>query len=389
MLKRILLYLLLLLPGVPSLAEVELHVVGVYAGHRALLTRKGTREVQVALDRPGAQVVLVLSSYEGVDWQVSTAPGTAPPALVLSQISKQDQESTIHLNGALAPNPRRVTLPLTWRPEGDDFRALVSLVPQRFGVERMASYVGSYNAPEEGFVVDQLVADERYALDYLRPKLAKIQLRDALRNLLPPRPQDAPPPVALTDRGFVLAGADGRTTTIPLPPGMPEVSWPVAAVRDDQAGLLYGTALGGEGLIYACDEGQGTWRILRGLDGLDPGGMILDPLGRRLILTASRYQKQGLLLAHDLSAPDAAPLVQLADLADLPGLADLYDPDNGPVAVLVPVGIEGNRVLLDSTGPMFPRLPPVSGEPPWRAYLVDLTTGQADLVGYEGGISGE
>lgn len=140
MLKRLLASLLLLLSAVPALAEAELHVVGVDDGPRSMMTNEVARTVLVALDRRYADVTLVLSSCDGVDWAVSTTPGTADPAFVLSQINKDDGESTIRLNGRLVTEPRRVTLPLTWRPEGDDFRKLVRLVPDLFGVDRMASY---------------------------------------------------------------------------------------------------------------------------------------------------------------------------------------------------------------------------------------------------------
>ena len=88
-------------------------------------------------------------------------------------------------------------------------------------------------------------------------------------------------------------------------------------------------------------------------------------------------------------ADPTAPLTLVADLSSLPGLTYLYDPGNGPEAVLVPLGIDGDKVLLVSTGPAFPRTGADLGPQRWRAYQVDLSTGSAELVGYERGIAGE
>lgn len=191
----------------------------------------------------------------------------------------------------------------------------------------------------------------------------------------------------MTETGFVLTDAGGRTRTLPLPPDLSRISWPVAAIRDEAAGMLYGVASGGNGILFAYDEARNVWRVLRGLDRDSAGGMILDSARQRLILTLTRYRKPGLLVAHDLTASDDAPLEQLVDLGDLPGFSDLHDPGNGPAAILVPVGIEDDRVLIVSTGTMLSR-PPVVGPRTWRAYLADLATGKVEFVGYEGAIAG-
>jgi hypothetical protein len=387
-LTRILLFLTLLFSGLPVVAEVELHVVGIYEGIPAISRNEASREAQVRLDRPDAQVILVLSSYRSVDWDVRVSYDSDPPSIVLAQRGDEKPPSTVRVNGTLIPDPTRMELPMLYQPEGMAFRELVMLVPERFGVARLSSFSSAYAAPFDGFVIDQVVADDRYDQDYLRPKLSADPLPASLRALLPPPGRRVPPPVALTEAGFVLTDPDGKTRTIPMSPDMPGVSWPVAAVHDAAAGMIYGVTLGGDGAIYAYDEAKERWRVLRSMDGLDAGGMILDPEGRRLILTVG-FTGPGRLVAHDLAGPDDAPLVTLADLANLPGLTDLYDPGNGPEATLVPVGIEGDRVLVTSTGDFLSMRLRETEEAAWRAYLIDLSSGQVDFVGYEGGIAGE
>jgi hypothetical protein len=58
--------------------EPELHLIGVYEPDRAVGT------IDVAVDRPGSEVVLVLSSYEPVDWVLSVTPTTNLKEVVLN-----------------------------------------------------------------------------------------------------------------------------------------------------------------------------------------------------------------------------------------------------------------------------------------------------------------
>lgn len=225
-------------------------------------------------------------------------------------------------------------------------------------------------------------------MDYLRSHLAGDPLPDKLRRLLPPKPDDAPSPVALTSDGFVLTGPEGQSRTIPLPPEMPPVHWPVAAVRDDAGGVLYGVTAAGGGSIYAYDETRQDWRQLGDMDRANARGLLLDPKGHRLITTLSRYADPFALASHDLRGPDRTldPCRRSVEPsgADLP-LRSRQRARSGSGAL----GIDGDKVLLVSTGPAFPRTGADLGPQRWRAYQVDLSTGSAELVGYEGGIAVE
>ena len=275
-------FLLALVAGLatPALAEPEVHFVGIYEGFTRSDGRIHGPKARVLLDRPGAEVVLVLSSDEATLWDVRLSEGTAMPSVVLSQMI-EDRQGAVLVNGQNLDQPVRMKLPLE----------------------------------------------------------------------------------------------------------MPTVSWPMGAVRDAATGTLYGVTLGGEGFLYAHEETTGTWRIVRSMAQMDAQALFLDAAGRRLVMPLG-LGAPGRLALLDLKVGDAAP-VQIVELQDdLVGLTDLYDSGNGPAPDLVPLGIEGDRLLLLarddwSLGPGWRS--PGDPTPAWRAWLADLSSGTAALVGYGDG----
>lgn len=253
---------------VPAAADPEVHVVGIYEG----FTQSGNLihgpKARVRLDRPGAEVILVLSSYDATLWELTLADGTAVPEVVLSQ-RVGGRQSEVMVNGKRLESPDRRKVPMVYRPEGIDFRALVELVPDLFGVDQMASFSGDYTAPDRPFRITKIVDDPRYGPDPLRAYLSTADLPDVLQALVGPGTVEATPDVLLTDAGFQVLTDEGAPRIIPLPLEMPAVSWARGAVRDAEARTLYGVTFGGDGYLYAYDETTAKWRIARSMDGLD------------------------------------------------------------------------------------------------------------------------
>lgn len=369
----------------PALAEPEVHIVGIYEGFDRSNGQIHGPKARVLLDRPGAEVVLVLSSYEATLWEVTLGEGTMMPSVVLSQLM-DDRQGEVVINGERLDAPIRMDVPLAYQPEGRDFRALVAQVPDLFGVERMASFTGDYGAGEEPFQIADVVDDPRYGIDRLKALVTPDIVPDSLRPLIGPDAAMARPEVQLTDAGFEVAAEEG-VRLIALPLEMPGISWPMGAVRDAETGTLYGVTRGGEGFLYAYDEAKDSWRIVRSMEQMDAQALFLDEKGRRLIMPLG-LDAAGRIAILDLKAGEAAPL-QMVEFTDgLVGLNDLYDPGNGPAPTLRPLGIDGDQLLLMATSDRhfasqdaFPGQP----APVWRAWLVDLSSAQAALVGYGDG----
>jgi hypothetical protein len=315
---------------------------------------------------------------------VTLAEGTAMPSVVVSQVDEERQGKVL-VNGEPLDVPVRMDLPLAYKPEGRDFRHLVAQVPDLFGVERMASFSGDYGAEEVPFEITNVVDDPRYDADRLKALVTPGVVPESLRAMVGPQ-APAKPEVQLTDAGFEIATADG-VRRVALPLEMPSVSWPMGAVRDAETGTLYGVTLGGDGFLYAYDEGTETWRIARSMDRADAQALFLDAKGRRLILPLG-LGEAGRIAILDLRAGDAAPL-QTVDISEgLVGFTDLFDPGNGPAPTLHPLGIDGDKLLLIAQSDRhFASQDAFPGEPApvWRAWLADLSNGQVTLVGYGDG----
>ncbi len=372
----------LMILAAPTRAEPELHIVGIYEGFdRSSGTIHGPK-ARVFLARPGAEVILVLSSYSPVRWEVTLDPNTPPPTVVLSHRPREGRQSEVWVDGIQVPDPVRMELPLTYRPEGEEFRALVRQVPALFGMDRMTSFHGAYTAQELGFDVSGIDESPFLAVDYLAREVSADRVPEDLRPLVSADAGTTPPQVRLTEAGFRILSADGAERVIPLPLDMPEVSWSVGAVRDAATGTLYGVTLGGDGYLFAYDEGSQTWRVDRSMGGLDAQGLFLDADGRRLIMPLG-FGTPGRIAIIDLAAATPGPTT-VTELAEpLPGYADLYDPGNGPEPALVPVGIRGDLLLMvaRADGRFGQRSRPGEAAA-WRAYLADLSNRTVDLVGF-------
>jgi hypothetical protein len=364
-------------------AEPELHVVGIYEGFDRSAGQIHGPKARVILSRPEAEVILVLSSYNAVRWEVELGRDTAPPSIVLSQRGKGGRQSEVWIDGAQLEDPTRMDLPLTYKSEGENFRALVQLVPDRFGIEQMTSFSGAYSASEFAFDISAAVDDPRYRPDYLQRELSPALVPESLRALVAPEALVTIPDVRLAGEGFVTRAADGVEEIIALPLEMPDISWPKGAVRDAATGTLYGVTLGGDGYLFAYDEAAKTWRVDRSMDGLDAHSLFLDAEGRRLIMPLG-LGAPGRIAVVDLETDPTGPIRVLELDRPLPGYSDLYDPGNGPAPDLIPVGIEGDMLLLITRGDhRLGQRPVTDGSAvSWRAYLVDLSEMTVHLVGY-------
>ena len=97
----------------------------------------GTR-VKVKLDRAGKQVLLVLTSYENIAWEVEASPGTIVKAILVSAYYRSTLRTRIQ-TAAFA-----VKLPYAYELENRDFAALLAQLNKWFGAEKVDAFRGKY-----------------------------------------------------------------------------------------------------------------------------------------------------------------------------------------------------------------------------------------------------
>jgi len=373
-----LLALLLLLCPAAALAEREYHAVGIYEGYEETDGQLHGPRARVLVDRPGADVTLMLLSYAPVRWSIETTPGTSIETIQLG--GYQPDRSEVQLNGIPFPEvTRRPDLGSVHEPFGSEFRRLIQ-AGDSLGFNGLSSFTSDYTARSDGFILDKVDRAD----PALRPDALASQV--VMRGSLPPtfRPfiddaGDGPVAgVSFADDGFRITSETGAVRHIPITLDVPVVSWPVPqAAHDVRRGILWGASTGGEGVLYRYNTGSGRWSATS-LENRDMQSMIYDPVQDRLLFTEGVFEP-GAILSRDPSGSE-----QRIDIhpETLPGYTDLYDYGNDRAPRLTLLAADGDEVLVRAEAQI--RLVGRVSTPAFRMWSVDLRSGQARLVAYDG-----
>ena len=130
-----------MLPGgllTPFLAEVAQLVV--LSGYTA---NQPAGPVRVVLDQRGARVVLVLTSYEMVAWQLDVRPGTELVAVVVSAYRE------VAVTGHGSAPAYRLALPCATAPASAAYQDLMQVLQARLGRSQPDTFRGYVRLPEQ------------------------------------------------------------------------------------------------------------------------------------------------------------------------------------------------------------------------------------------------
>lgn len=373
-----LLALLFLLYPFAALAEREFHAVGVYEGYEETDGQLHGPRARVLVDRPGADVTLLLLNYEPVRWMVETTPGTRIETIQLG--GYQPERSEVQLDGIPFPDvARRPELHSVYRPYGSEFRRLTR-AGTSLGFDGLSSFAGDYTARPDGYILDRV--------DPVDPDLRPDALagRVAMRGSVPPafRPwidlggEDPVAGVSFGDDGFRITSETGAVRHIPITLDVPVVSWPASrAAYDLRRGILWGAGSGGDGVLYRYDTRTDTWSATS-LEGTDVQSLIHDTDRDRLIFTTGISEPELIMTRDPSGAEQSVPV----DPETLPGYTDLYDYGNGRAPDLELLAATEDEVLARARS----EISTISGlaEPAFRMWSIDLRSGRVRLVAYDG-----
>lgn len=96
----------------------------------------------VDIDRPGKKVLLVLTSYSKVNWQVNASPSTVVAGIVVSGYEEPALTTSLNTPGFL------VTLPSAYEADNLKFKELLGKLNTWFGTTKVDAFQGSYSIPE-------------------------------------------------------------------------------------------------------------------------------------------------------------------------------------------------------------------------------------------------
>lgn len=321
--------------------------------------------VQVNVDRPGSRVLLVLTAYEKINWQVAASPATTISGILVSGHYPPTVTTTVQTQGYLS------RLPYACETENANFVTLLTRLNALFGIDRVDVFRGSYSIPS---TVDISAIDPRrveltvngplprapgtdFAFDLLTTEFRKARWTLAGPVGKEERAYLGDGKVALSESGKTLYRltrdqlevvdlATGQATVAALPGNFPRFSWAMDIAYDTRRKIVSVVSLGGEGFLYRFDTGQRRWLDFRSLNNIDILSLAYDQKTDRYVA----WTDQGSLV---FISGEGAAMFAARVLPRLEGFGRLYDRGNAraPRLLLAPnaddialVYVRGNAV---------------------------------------------
>lgn len=353
----------------------KIYSVGVYEGNIRTADKIHGPKVRVKIENAEEKIILFLGSYEPVTWDIEQKNSNVELDIILHGYNAL--KAKVLVNGVATNNFNIIyDLSAPFEAKGAYFRELVNFVSEKYSVNGLDGFWGSYEAPSQGFVISNVQAqmsDKSLQQDYLSSRIDRSKIKPAYQELLL---TDIVPEASFDDDGFYVRFSDGSEKFFPISLDVPNVSWPAGAAYNKKEKMLYGVTSGGEGFLYQYDINLNKWSILTSMQGNDVSGMIYDAQKNRLIMGCCDFDEATLLM-YDLRAHKISKLPLSS--SDFVGLSDLLDDDNGEMAI-IPVLISKNEVLVKvQSGMFFER----DNDVPNRSYVVDLLKNKVFLIDYE------
>src|SRR5215831_576944 len=333
-------------------AEIIL-VSGYEAGSRAA---PGSR-VSVKVDRPGRQVLLVLTSYETIAWDVEATPGTTLKGILVSAYRGPTLRTS-------AKTPAyAVKLPYSYELENRNFAALVEQLKARFGIDRIDAFRGTYTLPPAveisqldppspaltlaGPPVEAATSDFRFNLyqrDY-SPVEWTLKGQKEGRNLgyiaegkFAVSPSGNTVYLLKSDSLVVVDRKSGEQTEAALPGNFPRFSWAMDVAYDTRRGIVSVISLGGEGFFYRLNAETLKWIDYRSVNNIDVFSLAYDRKVDQYVAWTDRGE-----LLFISGEGNALHSVKVTD--KLPGFNRLYDRGNSR-APKIGIAPNGNVIAL-------------------------------------------
>ncbi len=272
----------------------------------------------VHVDRPGKQVVLVLSSFHPLNWIITSSPKTTVRAAIVSEVPQSSEfQSRVTASSQTKVYAARLGIaPNT--AQSKPFRRLIREIQTILGVDRVQGRFGiytlniSYDITEPQNGPELTVEGERpqsssSLLGGIQFDILDVDLRPVpwtvtgpargadLRTRYDEKTRAALDPTGTTVYAVqgnkdVLVSIDRRTgtrTELPLPSSFPAMSWPTDVAYDTAQDIVCVSTLGGEGFVYRYDVRDRRWRDYRSLNNIDLHSMAYEARTRSLLAWGS------------------------------------------------------------------------------------------------------
>ncbi|WP_143814709.1 hypothetical protein [Magnetofaba australis] len=330
------------------------------SGYEAKGERRGDVEVEVVVDRPGKDVVLLLSSYDKITWRVSPSAHTRLKYIVLSGYYESPVFSSTQtpLYGAKAG--------FAYQEEGRRFTKLLRWMKQNLNVTALDGFFGAYGLPGE-IVLNRSDKRPQWSLNWPPVKRSEQELifslptrkgALALYDLNGPleTPEDAvmsPHSRALSpdgEREYRIARngvqvidqrLQGSTETFDIPANFVRFSWPIGIAYDTHQDIVSIVSFGGDGAFYRFDAKREKWLDFRTFGGVDLQLLAFDPVDKQYVGVTS-FGRNTLLFIDQKGAPQERREL----LRALPGFSRIVGRDSSSRERNLVVAPQGRYVAI-------------------------------------------
>ena len=283
----------------------EVHVVSIYEGLEQTGGQIHGPRAHIHVDRPGKRLILVLTSYSGATWHVTTSKETRVRQVILGGYEEQAVKGVAESTEIVKAWRGESHKPLyySYKAVGPNFRQLVKQIHALTGTE-LSSFHGRYrpesNAP---FVIDAVQEDPQISSSYPQPtplsefppgardvkfvahhyvsgrhrhelasSFGEYTLSGPIENTLQPLPDGVSrityDPIdkvhyGISGHGVVKIGGEANDVKpIKLGLNVPRLSWPCEVTFDTKRKRVILGSSGGGGYLYAYSTEKQQWSVI-------------------------------------------------------------------------------------------------------------------------------
>lgn len=341
-------------PSKDLAADAEVILVSGYEPSNQAVS--GTK-TKVVIDRPGSNVLLILTSYEKMTWQVEATQDTRIKGILASGYKQPVVITTLSTRGYL------VNLPYSCKADSAGFQELLNKLNSWFGIKKIDAFRGSYSVPSCVTISELDRPHAELTVTGLSPKKPPVnftfdlatsnhgKVQWSLTGPVDKRSMSyrgsgtvASSPMGdvnymLSSEGLEIVTISGNKKAVAkLPPNFPEFSHPTGVAYDTRHDIVTVVSLGGEGFLYRFDAKKRSWIDFRSLREIDIFSLSYDQVLDRYVAWSSSGE---LLFINS----DGAAMFNRRVLDRLPGVGRLYDASNS-WGIRMTVFPRGNDIAL-------------------------------------------
>lgn len=311
--------------------------------------------IEVVIDRPGSDVLLILTSCKRTNWEVKASRSTRIKAIIVSG----DEPSVV---ADISTRGYSTQLPSPDTIDHPDFQEILNKLSSWFGILKIDSFRVTYKIPERVVVSKLATPGPELTVSGPLPQKPKVDLKfdlvdtnyDKARwSLVGPddegmrwyskgedfilSPREDVRYTIKDDKLEIFHKSEGKREALALPSDFPEMSCPSGIAYDTQRDIIAIVSYGGEGFFYRFDAKKKYWIDFRSLKDIDMFSLAYDQTFDRYVAWTS----SGELLFMD---NNGKVLFVRAVVDRLPGLGRLID--KGFNQETPRIYVQGNSIAL-------------------------------------------